>query len=95
MRGLAAERDLVPLDPEGAEDDAERQVERLEHRSLLDVELEVRGRAGKLGPRLGGRVEVDTVFPEGVGQRDPLGILAPPQLVLIGHRAGRGGRAEQ
>src|SRR5439155_6578131 len=45
VRGLAAERDLVALDAEGAEDDAERQVERLQHRALLDVELEVRRRA--------------------------------------------------
>src|SRR5947208_8767639 len=52
VRGLAAERDLVPLDPEGAEDDAERQVERLEHRSLLDVELEVPHRALELPPRV-------------------------------------------
>src|SRR5207244_4675873 len=42
MRGLPPERDEVPLDAERAEDDAERQIHRLEHRPLLDVQLEVR-----------------------------------------------------
>ena len=62
MRRLAAEGDLVALDAERAEDDAERQVERLEHGPLLDVELEVRGRAGELAVRVERRVEVDAVF---------------------------------
>src|SRR6187401_2054466 len=43
MRGLAPEGDLVALDAEGAEDDAERDVHRLEHGPLLDVQLEVGG----------------------------------------------------
>ena len=57
VRGLAAERDEVALDAEGAEHDAERQVERLEHRPLLDVELEVRRRVLELrcAPRARGR----------------------------------------
>ena len=37
--------DPVALDAEGAEHDAEREVQRLEHRPLLDVQLEVGGRA--------------------------------------------------
>ena len=41
MGGLAAKRDLVALDTEGAEDDAERQIHALQHRALLDVELEI------------------------------------------------------
>src|SRR6266508_370369 len=52
MSGLTAEGDLVALDPEGAEDDTERQVERLEHRPLLDVQLDVGGRVLELLPRL-------------------------------------------
>ena len=72
VRGLAAPRDEVALDAEGAEDDAERQVERLEHRPLLDVELEVRRRVLELPPRLERAVEVDAVLGERVGQRDPV-----------------------
>ena len=49
MRGLAAERDLVAFYAERAENDAERQVERLEHGALLDVELEIREIAKRIG----------------------------------------------
>src|SRR5437016_4242249 len=59
VRGLAAEGDLVPLDAEGSEDDPERQIERLEHRPLLDVELEVRRGALELLPRFERSVEGD------------------------------------
>ena len=45
VRGLAAKRDLVALGGEGAGDDPQRQAHRFEHRSLLDVELEVGGGA--------------------------------------------------
>ena len=57
MRGLAAEGDRVALDAERAEHDAERQVERLEHRALLDVQLEVGGGVLELAaaPRSRGR----------------------------------------
>ena len=41
--GLARPGDPVALDAERAEDDAEREVERLEHGALLDVQLEVGG----------------------------------------------------
>ena len=40
MRCLAVPGDAMPLDAEGSEDHAEREVERLEDRSLLDVKLE-------------------------------------------------------
>ena len=49
------------LDAERAEDDAERQVHRLEHRPLLDVQLEVGARALELRPRVERAVEVDAV----------------------------------
>ena len=57
MRGLAAEGDLVPLDAERAEHDAQRQIHRLQHRPLLDVQLEVSGRVLELlaAPRARGR----------------------------------------
>ena len=59
---LAAEGDLVAFDAEGAEDDSEWELHRLEHGPLLDVELEVGGRAGELAVRVERRVEIDTVF---------------------------------
>ena len=43
VRRLAAPGEARALDPERPEHDAERDVHRLEHRALLDVELEVRG----------------------------------------------------
>ena len=95
VRGLAAKGDLVALDAEGAEDDAERQVERLEHRPLLDVQLEVRRRVLQPAARLERAVEVDSVLGEGVRQRDPVRVAALTQLVLVAHRAGRRRGAEQ
>ena len=56
MGGLPAKGDLVPLNPERPQDDAERQVERLEDGPLLDVELQVAGGAVELLPRLEGAV---------------------------------------
>ena len=50
VRGLARPGDPVALDAEGAEHDAEREVHRLEHRPLLDVQLEVGGRVLELPP---------------------------------------------
>src|SRR4051794_18359562 len=41
VRRLTAPGDLMALDSERAEDDPERKVQRLEHRPLLDVELQV------------------------------------------------------
>jgi hypothetical protein len=95
MCGLAAPRHARALDAEGAEDDAERQVERLEHGSLLDVQLEVGGGVLELPARLDRAVEVDAVLAQCVRQRDPVAVGQPPQLVLVGHRAGRRRRAEQ
>ena len=61
MGRLALPRDQVPLDAEGAEDDPEREVHGLEHRALLDVELEVGDRAVELAARVERAVEVDAV----------------------------------
>ena len=87
VRRLAAPRDEMALDPERAEDDAERQIHRLEHRPLLDVQLEVRGGVRELRARLERAVEVDAVLRERVGQRHAVGVAPRAQLVLIGHRA--------
>ena len=41
VRGLPRPRDPVALDAEGAQDDAQREPQPLQHRALLDVELQV------------------------------------------------------
>jgi len=95
VRGLALPRDLVALDAERPEHDTERQVERLEHRSLLDVQLEIRDGTLELLARVERTVEVDAVLAQCIRQRDAVRVAAPAQLVLVGHRARRGGRAEE
>ena len=97
VRGLAAPGDPVALDAERAEHRAERQVQRLEHRPLLDVELEVGGRVLELRARLERPVEVDAVLARARrGARSRRGPCSCAQLVLVGHRArGRGGAEER
>ena len=95
VRGLAAPRDARALDAERAEHDAEREVQRLEHRALLDVQLEVGGRVRELRARLERAVEVDAVLAQRVGQRDPVAVGQLSQLVLVAHRARRRRRAEE
>ena len=96
MSRLAAPGDPVPLDAERAEDDAEREIERLEDRPLLDVELEVGGGASRARDRASSaRVEVDAVRGERVGKRDAVAVRELAQLVLVGHRAGGRARAEE
>ena len=85
MGRLAVPRDARALDPERPEHDAEREVHRLEHRALLDVQLEVGRRVCELRARLERAVELDAVLAQGVRQRDP---VAVGQL-----RAARPGRA--
>ena len=95
MGGLAAERDLVPLDAERPEHDAEREVERFEHGPLLDVQLEIGDGAFELAARVERRVELDPVLAQCVRKRDPVCVLPCAQLFLVGHRAGGRGRAEE
>src|SRR5262245_50772586 len=95
VRGLAAEGDLVAFDAEGAEDDSEREVHGLEHGPLLDVELEIGGRALELTPRFDGTVQVDAVPGERIGEGVAVRVPAGTELVLVGHRAGSGARAEK
>ena len=95
VRCLAAPGDPVALDPERAQDGAEWQVQGLEHRALLDVQLEVGGGVPQLGARLERRVELDPVLPQGVGQCDPVPIGQLAQFVLVRHRARRRGGAEE
>src|SRR5436853_7653928 len=79
MRGLADEADHVAFETECAEDDAGRLLHRLEHRSLLDVHLEI-----GLGvdacerlPRVEHRVELDARIAQRVAEA---GYLAVAQL---------------
>ena len=90
MRSLAAPRDLMALDAEGSEHDAQRQVHRLEHRALLDVQLEVRRGVRELRAGLESAVEIHAVLPQRIGQRDAVQVAPPAELVLIRHRAGDG-----
>ena len=68
VRGLAGPGDVVALDAERAQHDADRQIQRLEHRALLDVQLEVGGGVLQLRARVDRAVEVDAVLGERVGQ---------------------------
>ena len=95
MGRLAREGHLVALDTERSEDDTERHLHRLEHRPLLDVELEVGGRGRELGPGLEGAVEVDAVLRQSLRQRNAVGVPPLPKLGLVCHRARGGTRAEE
>jgi hypothetical protein len=82
---LPAEGDLVALDPECAEHHAERDVHRLEHGALLDVELQVGGGALELSAGVDGGIEVDSLAREHLGQRVAVCVPAGSELVLVGH----------
>ena len=82
-------RDLVALDAERAEHDAEREIHALQHRALLDVELEVGGRVRELRVGVERAVEVDAVLGQGVLPADPGGVGALPELGLVGHGPAR------
>ena len=75
--------------------DAERQVERLEDRPLLDVQLEVGRGVLELARALRERGRGRHRTRERVRQRDPVLVAKPPQLVLVGHRARGRARAEE
>jgi hypothetical protein len=95
VRGLAAPRDPRALDAEGAEHHTQRQVHRLEHRPLLDVQLEVRRRVRELRARGNRVVQLHAVLAQRIRQRDPVTVRQRAKLVLVSHRARGGRRAEQ
>ena len=84
----------MALDAEAAEHHAERQVHPLEHRALLDVQLEVGHRPGEPLAGLAGAVEVDAVGGERVGQRDAVAVGEAAHGVRV-ERARARARAEQ
>jgi hypothetical protein len=85
----------VALHAERPQHDAEGEAQRLQHRPLLDVELEIRRRILELRASLERAVEVDAVGRERVGKCHSLGVPPPAQLVLVVHRAGGRTGAEQ
>src|ERR1043166_5762953 len=91
MRGLADEADHVAFETECAEDDAGRLLHRFEHRSLLDVHLEI-----GLGvdacerlPRVEHRVELDARVAQRVDEPCALGVAQLADLVYL-ETAGSG-----
>ena len=95
VRRLSRPGDLVALDSERAEHDAERQIDRLEHRPLLDVQLEIGGSVLELRARVERTIEIDAVLAQCVGQRDAVRVAALSQLVLVRHRSCSRRRAEE
>ena len=87
VRVRAREGQPVALDAEAAEHHAERQVHPLEHRALLDVQLEVGGGAGEPLARPRRRGRGDAVGGERVGQRDAVAVGEAAHGVRV-ERAG-------
>ena len=96
MRRLADEPQHVPLDAERAEHDAGRLVHRLEHRALLDVQLEVRARVDRLerAVRVAHAIELDAVLAQRIDQARALLVREPADVVEL-QAAARRRRAEQ
>ncbi len=66
MRGLTAEDHAVALDADRAEDRPDGQAEPLEHRALLDVQLEVGAHVSQAAARGRRAVELDAVLGDDV-----------------------------
>ena len=96
VRRLALPRDLVALDAERAEHDAERQIQRLEHRAPARCAARDRRRRSRAATRASSARSRSTPCSRSAsGQRDAVRVAPLPQLVLVGHRAGRRRRAEE
>ena len=83
MGGLAAPDDPVALDAEGAEHRTQRKIHRLQHRSLLDMQLEIGGGILELAVGLESAVEVDSMLVERLWESDAVAVCQLAQLVLI------------
>ena len=68
MRRLAVKRDGVPLDAERAEHRAERQIEVEQHRSLLDVQFQIRGGVLEFLAAVLHALEINADFSQRIGQ---------------------------
>ena len=89
MRRLPGERDLVPLDAERAEHRAHREILAQQHRSLLDMKLEIGGGVLQLLSRAEGAIEVDPVRLYRIGELDGVAIGQVPHFIRH-ERAGNG-----
>ena len=94
VRRLAAEDHAVALDADGAEHRSDRQTEALEHRPLLDVQLEVGAHVAESAPAVARAVELDAVRADRVLEADSVGIREVAHRVGIERPAGRGGAEE-
>ena len=93
--GLPRPGDSPALDPVRPEHGPEGDPHGLEHRALLDVELEVRRRRGELRVRVERVIEVDAACCERIGERDAVAVGEAAQLLLVAHRPGGGRGAEE
>ena len=91
---LTSECDDVPLDPEGAENRAQREFETLEHRPLLDVEFEVGGYVAQPVACSERSINVDAVRGQRIGQGDAVAVAQDAELLRL-HRAGGATRPPQ
>ena len=94
MGRAAAEHGGTALDPDRPEHDRGRLVARLEHRALLDVQLEVGARALQVGAGVVHLREIDVVAGDDVLEPLALAVLEVADLVDL-ERAGAGRGAEQ
>ena len=95
VRGLSDEPQDVALHAVGADDRAGGSAHRLEHRALLDVQLEVGARAALVErpARLGHAVDVHAVLGQRVGQ--PHALAIDQVADAVGHEAAAGARRPQ
>ena len=77
MRSLPTPGEARSLHAEGAEDDTEREIQRLEHRPLLDVQLQVRRSCRELRVRVGRASKVYAARSECVGEDHAVSIDKP------------------
>jgi hypothetical protein len=94
VRVRAGEAHDVALHAERAQHRAEREVELLEHRPLLDVELQVGDRVAQARAGLAHPVELHAVGGERVGERRPVPVGEPAHRIRV-ERTRAGARAEQ
>ena len=94
VRRLAAEDHAVALDADRAEHGSDGHAEALEHRPLLDVQLEIGAHVAQ--PALGCRraVELDAVLADDVLEALAVGVAQVAHRVGV-ERAGHGGGAEE
>src|SRR5829696_8227671 len=84
----------VPLDPERPEHHSQRQVHALQHRTLLDVQLQVSDGVSELLVRLVHSVELDPVLGQRIRQRDSVFVFEVANVIGL-QRPGRRPRAEE